>query len=315
MALPGRRNSLKRAGLRLHKLGLHFGVQILPAHYYSPVPNIIELKNTQDDWARPSTMPGVDVDLDQQAASLKSICLPFQQEYSSNKVYLEAVSEKSGPGFGYIEAQCLYAVIRHLKPARVIEVGSGVSTWCTLAALGCNSNGSSAPGRLTSIEPHPSDRLRTLKEIELVEREVQRVPIEVFTSLQKGDLLFIDSSHTVKVDGDVNFLILEVLPRLRPGVVVHFHDIGFPYDYPRDTLRTFFHAMETSLLHAFLIFNERAKILFCLSQLHYQRTEVLQQVFPDYVHQDDERGLQREDAKPFESAAGHFPSSIYLQIQ
>lgn len=314
MPLRVNKNSLKRAALQLHKIGLRFGVQILPAHYYSPVPNILELKETIDVWAHPSTLPGVNVDLDEQGRTLKSVCLPFLGEYSGNRIYRDATSKGSGPGYGYIEAQCLHAVLRFFKPRRVVEVGSGVSTWCAMAALKSNSNGSGTPARLISIEPHPSDRLKALREVELIEQEVQRVPFDVFTDLQKGDLLFIDSSHTVKPGGDVNFLILEVLPRLKPGVIVHFHDIYLPYDYPRDTLRTYLHGMETSLLRAFLISNSRVKILFCLSHLHYERSEVLQEVFPEYVRQGDERGLQSEEFKPFQAIEQHFPSSIYLEM-
>jgi hypothetical protein len=309
------RNRLKRAALGIHKFGLRLGVQILPAHYYSPVPNILELRNTLDLWAKPSTLPGVWTDLDHQARRLKDVCLPFKSEYAGNPIYRDAVSQKSGPGYGYIEAQCLHAVIRHFKPAQVIEVGSGVSTWCTLAAFGLNAQDSGFSSRLISIEPYPSDRLRGLREIELIEREVQGVSFDVFSSLESGDFLFIDSSHTVKPGGDVNFLILEVLPRLKPGVIVHFHDIYLPYDYPRDTLRTYLHGMETSLLRAFLIGNTRVEILFCLSHLHYERPEVLKEVFPEYVRQADERGLQPEGYKPFSSIEEHFPSSIYLQIQ
>jgi predicted O-methyltransferase YrrM len=309
------KNVLKRAALQVHKIGLRLGVQILPAHYYSPVPNILELKETLDVWAYPSALPGVNVDLDEQGASLKTVCLPFLGEYSGNRIYRDATSKGSGPGYGYIEAQCLHAVIRHLKPARVVEVGSGVSTWCALAALRMNGAEHHRVGQLTSIEPHPSDRLKGLNEIELIERDVQSVPVDVFTSLERGDLLFIDSSHTVKPGGDVNFLILEVLPRLKPGVVVHFHDIYLPYDYPRDTLRTYLHGMETSLLHAFLIGNRHVEILFSLSHLHYERPEVLQAAFPEYVRQGDDRGLQPEDYQPFSNIEAHFPSSIYLQIQ
>ncbi len=193
-------------------------------------------------------------------------------------------------------------------------MGSGVSTYCMLEALNRNRRETGSSYQLVSIEPHPSERLQALPQIDLVKRNVQSVAIELFTSLGKGDFLFIDSSHTVKPGGDVNFLILEVLPRLRAGLIVHFHDIYLPYDYPRDTLRTFLHGMETSLLHAFLIFNNRAKIIFCLSQLHYDHSEVLREVFPEYVRQGDRQGLQLNDRKPFDSIEGHFPSSIYLEI-
>jgi predicted O-methyltransferase YrrM len=309
------KNGLKRAALGIHKLGVRLGVQILPSHYYSPVPNILDLQETVDVWAKASQLPGVRIDLDQQANNLRRICTPYAEEYAGNKVYREAVANKSGPGYGYIEAQCLHGVVRHFKPSNVIEIGSGVSTHCMLAALDRNWKETGVPYDLVAIEPDPSERLKALPQIHLIRQQVQTVPFELFDKLGKGDLLFIDSSHTVKPGGDVNFLILEVLPRLRSGTVVHFHDIYLPYDYPRDTLQTFLHGMETSLLHAFLIFNQRASIIFCLSQLHYECSEVLREVFPEYVRQEDDHGLQLNDNKPFAAIEEHFPSSIYIEIQ
>jgi hypothetical protein len=167
---------------------------------------------------------------------------------------------------------------------------------------------------MISIEPHPSDRLKQLSQVNLIQSPVQTIPMETFESLERNDVLFIDSSHTVKPAGDVNFLVLEVLPRLKPGVVVHFHDIYLPYDYPRDTLQTFFHGMETSLLHAFLIFNTHAEIIFCLSQLHYGRSEILGEVFPQYSPEGDDRGLRLPQLKAFQTSEQHFPSSLYIQI-
>lgn len=136
----------------------------------------------------------------------------------------------------------------------------------------------------------------------------------LFESLEENDVLFIDSSHTVKPGGDVNFLVLEVLPRLASGVVVHFHDINFPYDYPRDILKTFFPASESSLLQAFLAFNRRFQIIFCLSLLHYERPHVLREVFPEYQPQKGRDGLREDHVPAFSMPAGHFPSSIWLRV-
>jgi hypothetical protein len=116
----------------------------------------------------------------------------------------------------------------------------------------------------------------------------------------------------VRPGSDVNYLILEVLPRLSPGVVVHFHDIYLPYDYPRDVLRNYFQWMETSLLRAYLIHNSRASILFSLSHLHYERRDVLARVFPEYSPALDEDGVSI--ARESSSTGGHFPSSTYIQI-
>ena len=309
------RNAIKRAILGVHKLGIRFGIHILPVHYYTPVPNILELQRTRDVWAKKSELPGVSVNLDEQAANLKVICMPYQNEYAGNTAYKEGESNHFGPGYGYIEAQALHGFIRHYKPKRIMEVGSGVSSYCMLKASEMNGKETGQDSKIVSIEPYPSSRLRTLQQIELMIQQVQTVPFEVFTALGESDLLFIDSSHTVKAGSDVNYLILEVLPRLRKGVIVHFHDIFLPYDYQRDVCQTFLHWAETSLLRAFLIFNEKAKIIVCLSYLHYERKDLLREVFPEYDSQADVNGLSPEKYRPFDPIPEHFPSSIYFQIQ
>jgi predicted O-methyltransferase YrrM len=233
--------------------------------------------------------------------------LPYQNEYIKNDNYITAVSEHFGPGFGPIEAQALHAVIRHYKPATIIEVGSGVSTYCSLKAIEKNGR-----GKITSIEPYPTDKLIALPNIKLIKQEVQRTELDTFTALNNGDLLFIDSSHTVKPGSDVNYIILEVLPRLETGVLVHFHDIFLPYDYQIDILNAFYQWSETSLLRAFLINNSKAKIIFCLSQLHYDREDALLEVFPNYNPMKLVAGLEGETrAKGWTQ---HFPSSIYIQM-
>jgi hypothetical protein len=158
--------------------------------------------------------------------------------------------------------------------------------------------------------------VRALTEINLIPKNVQTLPFEVFRQLQEKDFLFIDSSHAVKPGSDVNYLILEVLPRLSPGVVVHFHDIYLPYDYSPAVLQTFLHWMETSLLRAFLIGNSRAKIIFCQSHLHHDCKDVLKEVFPEYNPRWDKDGLLDAGCKPFENLSDeHFPSSTYIQMQ
>jgi Methyltransferase domain len=258
-------------------------------------------------------MSGIEVDLDRQSRVLLETCAPFEREYRGNPFYAQACASGCGPGFGYIEAQALHGFVRHWKPKSIIEVGSGVSTFCMLAATSLSRDSDGRAAKITSIEPYPSAWLR-LAPVTLIEKPVQEVPLARFDALAAGDILFIDSSHAVRTGGDVNFLILEVLPRLQPGVLVHFHDIYFPFDYPRDALNTLSQAQETALLHAFLIGNRGVRILFSLSHLHYERQQVLAEVFPEYRPQPGENGLRDALYRPFEAISEHFPSSLYLEI-
>jgi hypothetical protein len=124
-----------------------------------------------------------------------------------------------------------YCMARHFQPRLTIEVGSGFSSLVLGDAAA--RNGSSG---VVCIEPFPREFLRTrfpgLRS--LMENKVQDIDRNFFSQLEAGDILFIDSSHTVKIGGDVNYLFLEVLPRLKPGVIVHVHDIFLPFEYRRD---------------------------------------------------------------------------------
>ena len=299
--------------LSVHKFFLKFGLQVVPNHYYSPIADIQKLRRSKAVWARKSRMPGIECDLDSQEKNLQEICLPYLGECIGNKTYLNATRIEAGPGFGYLEAQALHAFIRHHKPRKIIEIGSGVSTVCSLEALKRNRDEDNKDFELICVEPYPSEKLCLLKEVHVIKMGVQNLKADFF-DLQKNDLLFIDSSHTVKTGSDVNYLILEILPLLRSGVLVHFHDIFFPYDFQRNILTSYFQWAETSLLRAFLIHNSHAKIIFSMSMLHYDRKEVLKEVFPEYAPQKDADGLIYGIYKPFSQIKEHFPASTYLKI-
>mgnify|MGYP000424237323 FL=1 len=261
---------LKIIFFNLQKLLLKIGLHINPAHYYSSIPNINELVESKSIWAKKSMLYGLNINIEDQIENIKTICLPFKNEYLGNEIFKYGTENKFGPGYGYIEAQALHSIIRKYKPKRVIEVGSGVSTWCILKANDLNKVQEGVVDfKLTCIEPYPNSVLKSLKEVNLIEKKVQEISFEdEFYKLEKNDILFIDSSHTVKVGSDVNYIILEILPRLKPGVIVHFHDIFIPYDYNRNTLSTFFHWSETTLLRAFLI-NNKNLIMVSLIELNW----------------------------------------------
>lgn len=135
----------------------------------------------------------------------------------------------------------------------------------------------------------------------------QTVDFNTIADLGEGDLLFVDSTHAVKPGSEVNYLIHEVLPRLRPGVWVHFHDIYFPYDYARDTLRgDLFFPQESSLLYAFLSGNPRYRVEASLSMVHYAAPDGLKRLIPRYQPNDQTDGLGGANGK-------HFPSAAWLR--
>ena len=313
------RDKLKRLYFAIYKLGVRLGVYILPVHYYTSEPNIIELARTIDLWAKPSAMSGLDVDLDEQTNNLRRVCAPFQQEFFGNPHYRHAVNQPFGSGrsrtFGYIEAQVLHAVVRHYKPARLIEIGGGVPTYCTFQAMSMNRRDTGANGRITCIEPCPIDLIKDIDDnsdnFELIARPIQEVPLEYFTQLQANDIVFVELNHVVRSGSELNYIVLEILPIIPKGVLVHFHDIYLPYDYDRDVLRNFLHPNETAFVAAFLAYNPKYKILFALSMLHYERRHEMQSVLPEYNPELDWRGMrvgEYDDAK-------HFPSSLWLRVE
>ena len=227
-------------------------------------------------------MHGIDTDAGRQMQWLRDHVLPYEPEYRGNRRYQEAVEASFGPGYGYIEAQCLHGVIRALKPRRIIEVGSGNSTHVMLGALESNA-ADGRDGQLTCIEPFPSQYLKDNRAIELISSPVEDLDPATFDSLEAGDLLFIDSSHAIRPGGDVAYLYLSVLPRLKPGVHVHIHDIFLPAEYRREWL---FHGRmfwtEQYLVQAMLANNPTWEIVWGGSYMHLAHSDRLRQAFRSY---------------------------------
>jgi len=173
-----------------------------------------------------------------------------------------------------------YCMVRHFQPRRIIEVGSGFSSLVLGQAAAKNKNSS-----LICIDPFPGEFLRNgnIPALQsLIETKVQDLDVEFFSQLAPGDILFIDSSHAVKIGGDVNYLFLEVLPRLNLGVIVHVHDIFFPFEYRRHwVLNEFRFWTEQYLLQAFLTFNSEFEVLLANYYLSRYHQEHLRAAFPD----------------------------------
>jgi hypothetical protein len=161
------------------------------------------------------------------------------------------------------------------------------------------------------VEPYPTPFLQNASaegRLKLMQQKVEESPPDVGRILGDGGLFFVDSTHALGPGGEVSRIILDLLPELARGVEVHFHDITFPYDYPRYTLtRDFFFSHETSLLLGFLSFNSRVRVMASLSMLHYSASDELARCLPNYRPAGNDDGLQGD-------VPGHYPSSIYLKV-
>lgn len=292
---------------RVFEVGQRLGMDVLPRHFYSEIPDIRGLK-ADERWKEPREMVGVSgVDPAEQLDFVRACCpAAIVDRLRRNDIFAQACAANGAAGFGAVEADFLYAFIRAQRPARVVQVGCGVSTAVILraAADGC------FPMKVTCVDPYPSTYLRDADRqgrIELVPERAQDVPAEILTDLGSGGLLFVDSSHVVGPGSEVNRITLDILPRLAEGAWVHFHDIFFPFDYQRGLLDDeLFFSNESALLHAFLIGNHRYTIRAALSLLHYADRAALGECLPNYRPGQDDHGLRASD--------GHFPASTYLQV-
>lgn len=288
----------------LDKGGLH----VLPKHYYTPVPDYDWLKRNKQAWTGRANLTGVHWDLDQQLEWLAEICLPYYHEVAGLEFYEQTIASSVGPGFGPVESQVLHCFIRATAPKLIVEIGSGVSTACMVHASGLNRLEGKSSSRIICVEPHPRKAFSEVQNIHHLEQPCQTVPHATFEALGAGDLLFVDSSHSVRVGSDVVRIYLDIIPRLAPGVFVHIHDIFLPYLYQRSVLSNFFGWQETSLLLALLTNNNRLSILACLSALHYDRTEKMVHLLSDYKPRNGSEGLDESS-----SPEGHFPASLWIQ--
>ena len=207
-------------------------------------------------------MRGLALDLDAQLLMLESLA-SFVAEFrpasrrGDNPAGFYLENEMYGP----MDAHVLYAMLRRVRPQRVLELGSGYSSLVIQEALAVNDS-EGVEGLHEVVDPHPSPLLAPGARLHVHRESAAVVAEEVFTGLGAGDVLFIDTSHTVRPGGEVTRLVLEVLPILAPGVLVHFHDIYRPFEYPRVFYDLFnVHWQEQYLLQAYLSYNANYRVV------------------------------------------------------
>jgi len=250
-------------------------------HYYSTVVSIDEIKSRHlEIWKEldEDGIPGINLNEEGQIKLFRSLSkyyneLPFKSEKQTNLKYYFKNNY-----YSYNDGIILYSMIRSFKPKRIIEIGSGFSSANMLDTNELFFNNQIS---LLFIEPFPEERLNQLinktdqNQTKIIQSKVQEVPLNVFKELQAGDILFVDSSHAVKTGSDVNYILFDILPSLQEGVLVHFHDIHYPFEYPKDWVFKGIGWNETYFLKAFLMYNNKFKIrLFTeyLDRHHHEKT-------------------------------------------
>jgi SAM-dependent methyltransferase len=262
-------------------------------HYYSPAPDPRELEQEprrSQIWpAEPRETVGIDWRDAQQLALLERFAahepLEFADAATPDPTEYFAANDQFPP----LDAWLLAGLLEHLRPSRMIEIGSGFSTLVSARVNRERLDGSMA---LTLVEPYPRqfllDGVPGVSDLRV--EKVQDTPVEVFTELGDGDVLFIDSSHVVKTGSDVWWLFSEVLPRLRPGVHVHIHDIFLPGDYPEPWVMEGWGWNEIYLVQAFLTFNDAFEVVLGAYHLWHRHADALVAAFPGFASYVDTRG-------------------------
>lgn len=274
--------NIRRAGV--HRLPLcksalmQVGVFPLRNHYYEPQ---FDHRNPKPDFCQDRNLHGIDWNIPGQLQMLESFTysqellgLPNAKQ-SSLDFHLNNVAFESG------DAEYWYQIIRAIKPRRICEVGSGNSTLMAVKAIKKNhEEDPSYTCEHVCIEPYEMPWLEEAG-ISVNRTKVEEVDISFFSQLQENDILFIDSSHMIRPQGDVLFEYLELLPSLNKGVIVHVHDIFSPKNYPKEWLTDevrFWN--EQYLFEAFLSHNSAWRIIGALNYLHHNHYEQLKMIAP-----------------------------------
>ena len=237
-----------------------------PGHFYSPLPDLPEVRRTSASvFNRSATaIEGIDLREANQLSLTDAFGelygeLPFSAEKTANLRYYF-----DNPYFSFGDGVILYSILRFFKPKRVIEIGSGFSS---AEMLDVSDRFLGGTVSFTFIEPFPdrlygllSERDRKVCTVEI--KPVQEVDLGLFSSLEENDILFVDSSHVAKTNSDVLYILFRIMPVLKKGVIVHFHDIPWPFEYPQRWIEGGRAWNEAYFLRAFLQYNHAFEIVY-----------------------------------------------------
>ena len=268
------------------RLGFH----ILPNDYYQPIPDTRTLKD--ELWLKQSDLIGIDINEECQLNLLFEFSTKFKNEYENfpkSKTTTPHQYYVNNGLFESVDGEILYCMIRCFKPRKIFEIGSGHSTYLSAQAALKNLEENGNECEFIAFEPYPNDVLKAgfpgLSE--LIPIKIEDVPLSKFDELRENGILFIDSSHVLRIGSDIQYEYLEILPRLKKGVIVHSHDIFLPAEYPKEWVMVehrFWN--EQYLLQAFLAFNSAFEVLWAGSYMHLKHPDKLESAFPSYKREE-----------------------------
>jgi hypothetical protein len=249
--------------------------------FYSPVPDLSALPDHV--WQHASAMPGVDLDPKRGFELIEGELAPYIAEFrpprQSTGDRLEFFLDNGLFQGG--DADLLYAIIRAQRPARVLELGAGFSTLVAAEAVRAN-RAEGHETRLVSCDPHAARDTRIDGLAEILPVAAENLDPSLYGDLAENDILFIDSSHTVRIGGDVVHLLTEVIPSLAPGVLVHLHDVFLPYAYPREWFEhNRWYWAEQYLLQALLAGNRGLEVIAPAHAMWRADPERMQRAVPN----------------------------------
>lgn len=249
------------------------GFDLLRRNFYSPLPQWEQL--SEETFGRRNPCHGIVWDTEAHQSFLKDLA-PFLSEFEP-----PAGFEWDNVMYGAVESEVLHAMIRRFKPNRIVELGSGFTSLIIAEACRLNAREGRTPN-YACFDPFPRDFVRNgiegMDSFEPV--SAMDVRQEEFDALADGDILFVDTTHTVKVASEVNRLVLEVFPRLAPGVLIHVHDIFLPYEYPREFFQSQCFWQEQYLLQALLAENPNFEVLLPLAALSRDNSDLVGTLMP-----------------------------------
>jgi predicted O-methyltransferase YrrM len=265
-----------------------------PGHFYSPIPDLHEIDSKSRYIFDRSTrdIPAIKINEDSQIQLAKSFSVLYNEMPFSDTKSKEWRYFLDNPYFSYGDGIILYSFLRHFNPKRIIEIGSGFSS---SEMLDINEAFLNKKLQFTFIEPFPDrlfglfseeDKIKVRVEI----KPVQEVESNIFNLLEANDILFIDSSHVAKINSDVLHIFFYILPQLKNGVIIHFHDVLWPFEYPKNWLEVGRAWNEAYFLRSFLQYNCTFEILYFNSYMALHHADFLKQSMPGVLKTPSSKG-------------------------